>query len=302
MSVFASQRFAWVVVAGALSFAAWTCSRAWRESSATSASTAAGPPSYAEARQQDILKANAGRPGDPDLMRQFATFNAQYFGGALSRVAVRWEPELAEVGSLSGEGFTLQGMFGRVGSDGLILLNPVVRADPRALERALSHEMAHAYLDAMGDTTTGHGPAFQAVLKRLAVEGAFEGVAADATEKMALKAWLDEESARIDAERREMNALDVEIKQMAGELEREIAAFNARAERLPAEAEALEARRQQFNQRVLETNERLQRDWDDLAQFNREVARYNLMMAYPDGLDEQSLVSSKPALARASGR
>src|SRR5688572_11067434 len=186
MSVFASQRFAWVVVAVALSFAAWTASRAWRDTSATSASTAAEPLSAAEARQQDLLKANAGRPGDPDLMRQFAAFNAQYFDGALSRVVVRWEPGLADVGPLSGEGFILQGMFGHVGSDGLILLNPVVQADPRALERALCHEMAHAYLDAMRDTTTGHGPAFQAVLKRLAVEGAFEGIAADAADKTRL--------------------------------------------------------------------------------------------------------------------
>ena len=98
MSVFASQRFAWVVVVGALSFAAWTASRAWRETSAASASTAAEPISAAEARQRYILKANAGRPGDPDLMRQFTAFNSQYFDGTLTRFVVRWEPELAEVG------------------------------------------------------------------------------------------------------------------------------------------------------------------------------------------------------------
>ena len=200
---------------------------------------------------------------------------------------------MPNVGPLVGPGVALQGMFGLAGSRPVILLNPSVRADPRALDRALCHEMVHASLAAIGDQKAAHGPSFQAALGRLATEGAFEGIAADAVAKSELKKWLDTESARIDGERREMDALDVEIKSTGAELDREIAAFNARPVRPAAEAQALEDRRQQFNQRVLEANDRLAQDRDALAHFNAEVARYNLMMAYPDGLDEASLVAIK---------
>jgi hypothetical protein len=251
-------------------------------------------------RQQEILKASAAKPGDPDLMSQFAAINARHFSSELPDVTVRWEPALAEVGPLDGLGLTLQGMFGQAGSSTFILINPAIRADPRAVERALCHEIVHAHLFALGDRTTSHGPSFQDILQRLAREGAFEGIAADAEDKARLRAWLDAESARIDAERREMDALDIEIRQTAAELDREIAAFGALASRSPAEAEALEARRRRHNQRVLEANDRLQRDRGDLAHFNREVTRYNLMMAYPDGLDETSRVPSKAPLPSAS--
>ena len=45
---------------------------------------------------------------------------------------------------------------------------------------------------------------------------------------------------------------------------------------------------------VLRDHERLARDREDLAHFNAEVIRYNLMMSYPDGLDEESVVRTKP--------
>lgn len=255
------------------------------------------PVSAADARQQQILLSNAGKPGDPDLMSLFEAINAKHFGGALPPTAVRWEPALAEVGPLSGHDITLQGMFGQAGSSTLILINPGLRADRHALDGALCHEMVHAYLFTMGDRTTSHGPDFQNVLRRLATEGAFEGIAAGAGEKARLREWLDAESARIDEERRDTAALDLEIRETRAELDREIAQFNARASRPAAEAKDLEARRQRFNQRVLEANERLQRDRDDLALFNREVGRYNLMMAYPDGLDEQSVMPKKKKLS-----
>jgi len=75
-----------------------------------------------------------------------------------------------------------------------------VRDDPKALDRALCHEMVHAYLYATGEEHTVHGPAFQAVLQRLALEHAFEGIAADPATRTALRAWLDAESARLDVE------------------------------------------------------------------------------------------------------
>jgi len=279
------------VFALALVWGAWAFTRAGE----TAANVAAPSLSPAEARQQDILKANAGKPGDPDLMAQYASINIRYFGGELPELAARWEPALAEVGPLSGQDFTLQGMFGRTRSDALILLNPILRTDPRAIERAFCHEIVHAYLFAKGDLTTSHGEAFQAELERLSALGAFEGIAANADERRRLKAWLDAESARIDEERRIMDALDAELKQIGGEIDRDIAAFNGRAERPVPEADVLEARRALFNQRVLDANDRIERDRDDLTHFNREVDRYNLMMAYPDGLDEASLVQAKPA-------
>jgi hypothetical protein len=52
---------------------------------------------------------------------------------------------------------------------------------------------------------------------------------------------------------------------------------------------------------VLEINARVERGREALAHFNREVARYNLMAVYPDGIDEESRVSPKappPGLQR----
>jgi len=212
---------------------------------------------------------------------------------------------LADVGPLVGPGVTLEGMFGHAGARVAIVLNPALGTDQRAIDRALCHEMVHAYLFSIGDTTTNHGPAFQAVLQRLAGEGAFEGIAANAGEKAHLREWLESESARIDAERHEMDTIGAEITQDRADLDRDVATFNARAG-APADggqsASALdgadlEARRQRFNQRVLDTNERLQRDRDDLVHFNSEVERYNLMMAYSDGLDEASTIKPKSPVA-----
>jgi hypothetical protein len=253
------------------------------------------PSSPAEARQQEILKANVGQPADPALTKQYAAINAKYFGGQLPDVVVRWEPALADVGPLAGEGVVLQGMYGRAGNQPVILLNPTLRNDARTRERALCHEIVHAYLFARGDDTTTHGPAFQVVLERLLNAGAFEGIAADPLEKARLHAWLDAESASMDAERQAMDVMDARIREMGADLDRAIAEFNARASRPADEAAQLEARRQQYNQLALEGNERVVRDREQLARFNREVARYNLMMAYPDGLDESSLVPAKKA-------
>jgi uncharacterized coiled-coil DUF342 family protein len=76
-------------------------------------------------------------------------------------------------------------------------------------------------------------------------------------------------------------------------LNRDIAAFNARADRPLEEAQALDARRDAFAERVRAMTERLDRARDEREHFNAEVARYNLMMAYPDGLDESAVVAPK---------
>jgi len=280
----------WAALVVVASGAGWT---AWRGALPFASAAGRWPATPAEARQQQLLDVNVGRPGDPDLVARFQTINTRHFGGALRAIPVRWEPALSEVGPLMGADILLQGMFGRVGHNEMILLNPVIQDDPAALDRALCHEMVHAYLFATGEDHAAHGPAFQAVLQRLALEHAFEGIAADPRTRNALHAWLDTESARLDAERRDMDEQDRAMKEEGAALNHQIETFNASSERPAADAEILDARREQFNQQIAELNQRLGRIKDDLTRFNAEVARYNLMVAYPDGLDETQTVKPK---------
>jgi hypothetical protein len=205
-----------------------------------------------EARQRQLLEENVRLAGDPDLMTAYQTINVVYFAGALRDMPVRWEHGLESVGALAASPFTLDGMFGNAGKRQVILLNPRLKTDPPALKRALCHEMVHAYLFARGDTRTNHGPEFKAELQRLSSAGAFEGIAASHDDRARLRAWLDEEATRLEDERAAVEAL--------------------RSEVTPENAAAF--------------NDRLRRDQDDLAHFNAEVTRYNLMIVYPDGFDE----------------
>jgi chromosome segregation ATPase len=135
------------------------------------------------------------------------------------------------------------------------------------------------------------------VLKRLAQQGAFVGIAADENEKASLRAWLEAESARLDDDRRAIESLNAEIGQTRAEIDRDIAAFSARAATAGNESDArvLEARRQSFNANLMSLNDRMERNAADVDHFNREVTRYNLMIAYPDGLDEEAAVRQKRA-------
>lgn len=305
-----SGRWLWTAIgAGVVALAAWNFWPGVEPSGAGAPMPSATSP--AAARQQEILEQNAGRSGDPDLIALYQEINRRHFAGVLPQIAVRWEPALADVGALAAQAFTLEGMFGRAGKHLLILLNPSVKADPRALERALCHEMVHAHLFTLGDTTTNHGPAFKAVLRRLSADGAFEGIEASDSDKASLRAWLDAESARLDTEREEMNAIGSDIARERDEMDRAFAALNARttaaraeggARPSAAEIEDLNSRRDRFNQHVVNTNARVEQDREGLAHFNREVARYNLMTSYPDGLDEESSVRPKPAMPGAGGR
>lgn len=285
---------------------------AWSAFGASRASevvpSAANP---AEARQQEILQKDLGKPGDPVLDRMYQELNAAHFAGALPVMPVLWEPRLAEVGQLSAQKFTLEGMFGHVGRRTAILLNPDLQSDKRALARALCHEMVHAHLFATGDRSTNHGPAFQAVLRRLSDEGAFEGILASEDEREKLRAWLDEESARLDAERAEMDRVAGDIERDRSEVEQTLADLNARVTAANAEGrgwparaeiESIQSHRDAYNQRAADANTRAARAQADISEFNRQVARYNLMLSYPDGLDEESLVKPKPTTPRAGGQ
>lgn len=261
-----------------------------------------GEASPADVRQREILRENIGRPADPDLARRFAAVNSGHFANALPATPVVWEPRLAEIGALAGRSFTLLGVFGHFGDRTVILLHPSLKADAEALDRALCHEMVHAYLFTLGDRSTDHGEAFQAVLHRLSSEGAFVSLAASPEERARLRAWLDEESARLDAERQALETAGPELERERAAIEEAVAAMNARASAAAAsgrgglseqDVAALNTRRDEYNRRAESMNHRSLEFRLAQEAFNREVARYNLMVTYPDGLDEGASVKPR---------
>jgi hypothetical protein len=269
---------------------------------------AATPPTRAEALQRDIVKKNLDAPGDAALNALYLDISTRHFGGALPRIQVIWEARLADVGALSDRKIVLEGLFGNIGSRAVILLNPALQNDRPATRRVLSHEIVHAYLFSTGSASTDHGPEFQSVLHRLSEEGAFEGIQAGEEERTALRAWLDEESARLDGERVEMERVAVEIERERVQVERALEDLNARVTAANAqnggwptarERNVVAAMRDAYNARAVAANERAARNREALEQFNAEVARYNLMLVYPDGLAEADLVKPKPPAARA---
>lgn len=273
-----------VVIVGALSWGVWS-------TFAVEDAPAQPPPSPAEALQQEILRAAIDQPGDPSLGAMYQALNARHFGAALPAMPVRWEPRLSEVGPLASRSFTLEGMFGHVGRKTAILLHPELKDDRAELDRTLSHEMVHAYLHVTGDMGTTHGPAFQAVLKRLADEGAFEGAVATDEERRQLRAWLDAESARLVLDRDAMARRGGELEQERADLERALAAAGSLDQ---ASADILNARRVSYNSNVISANEEIGRHQHALAFLNREIERYNLMLKYPDGLDDAAMFTRAP--------
>jgi phage FluMu protein Com len=295
----------WTVVATiAVAGVAWGIWSAFSEPAASAAPTIATSP--VDALQEQLLRRNVEKPGDPLLSRMYLDINSKYFASSLPVIPVLWEPGLADVGKLARQAFTLEGMFGHIGKHSVILLNPDLQNDERALDRALCHEIVHAFLFSTGDTTTAHGAAFQSVLGRLSVEGAFEGILATDEQRKNLRAWLDAESSRLDTEREQMGKVAVDIDAERVVVERALADLAARssdplaAGGRPTEAEvnAVMARRDAYNSNAMDANARAERDRADLEQFNKEVARYNLMLVYPDGIDENALLKAKAPSTR----
>ena len=283
-------------IAAGLIFFAGTIWMAWSQFETPSA-TAAKAASPSEALQQELLEQSLDKPGDPALETMYREISASHFSGGLPSLHVMWEPGLTRVGPLAGQSFTLEGMFGHHGKKSVILLNPDLRDDAAALARALCHEAVHAYLYSTGDTGPEHGPAFQAVLKRLSNEGAFEGIVSTDQERMSLRAWLDEESKRLDEEAKDMERLGKEIEQQRAEVDQAAADLNARG-RSEAKLALINSLRDAYNRRVTDANARAEQDRADLEHFNQEVERYNLMLVYPDGFDQSGRVSPKSAAGR----
>ncbi|MEO8481211.1 MAG: SprT-like domain-containing protein [Acidobacteriota bacterium] len=272
----------------------------WGRAGSGFAGASARTPTPAETLQRELLEHNLDKPGDPELDALYQATVARHFPGAMPPIPVLWEPRLAQVGLVAAETFTLEGMFGHEGKQTVILLNPDLQRDQRALARALCHEMVHAYLYVTGDKTTDHGPAFQLVLQRLSVEGAFEGIMATDQERAALRAWIDGESPRIEVARRDLDQLGSSVEAERVAIEGAIADVNARGPASATEAAALNARREAYNQLAIDANVRSARLQADRDHFNREVERYNLMLVYPAGIDQRAAVS--PPATTSPGR
>ena len=287
------------IVAGVLLFGL-TIWMAWTQFD-TPGETVAKAASPAEALQQELLAQSLDKPGDPALEAMYNDLNANQFSGSLPSLHVMWEPGLARVGPLAGEQFTLEGMFGHRGKKVVILLNPDLRDDQAALTRALCHEAVHAYLYSTGDTGPEHGPSFQAVLKHLSEVGAFEGLVSNDQERTSLRAWLDEESRRLDAEAKYMDTLGKEIEQKRAEVEQATAELGGGGAS-EAKVALMNKLRDAYNQAATDANARNEQDRADLEHFNQEVARYNLMVVYPDGFDQGGRVSPKASGPRSGGQ
>jgi hypothetical protein len=277
----------------ALTGAAWSLSPAWHGAGQQVANAAAT--ASADALQREILREGLNRPAEPALAKRFAEINAKHFFNSLPAIPVVWEPRLAEVGVLAGRTFTLLGMFGQSGDRSIILLHPDLKDDAPGLDRALCHEMIHAYLFSVGDTSTDHGQAFRNVLHRLLNEGAFVSLEASPEERANLRLWLETESARLAAERKALDALapDIEAERIA--IERAVESLNARVSAAnaaghggpsPEEIAVFNAQRDAYNNRAAAMNRRGLEFRIAQDEYNRQAARYNLMATYPDGLDE----------------
>ena len=256
----------------------------------------------AEAREGEIVAQDAGRPGDPALNAEYQEINERHFANELPSMPVLWETRLDEVGPLIAEGFRLDGLAAKRDGVQFILINPVVRGYPGQLRRTLCHEMVHQYLFTKGDTTTKHGPAFQRILQRLSEEGAFVGKWASDSEKASLKAWLDGESTRLNGEKSELDRMRESIERDREELDRQVNELNQRISSAnrqgsgwPSEEEvaSVKSQRDTFNRSVEDYRDRGEAYGADAMRFNGQVNRYNLMISYPDRLDEESAVQAR---------
>src|SRR5207249_1198158 len=110
------------IVAGLLAvglpIAAWSAWASVAEPRAKAAPAAA--PSPLVALQQDVIARNVGKASDPMLALLYGELSVRHFAGMLRGLSVRWEPRLAEAGARAGQSFTLEGLFGHLGTQSVI--------------------------------------------------------------------------------------------------------------------------------------------------------------------------------------
>ena len=259
--------------------------------------TEKAPASPDEAKTAELLRLNANLESDPSLDGEYRRLNAQYFDGRLPPISVRWEPRLAEVGPLIAEDFQLEG----VTNGRLILLLPSLQRDEQRLKRVLSHEMVHVALRDRPEVE--HGPVFQDLLRDLSAKGAFTGIVATDDEKRELRRALDAREKELAAEETGLLRLRAEFEadaaahdKLVEDLNARTAAANARQSGWPPESEraAANAGLALLQDRSWAFNGRVRRQNDDIAEFNRLVEQYNLMISYPDGLDRERVARRAP--------
>ena len=224
------------------------------------ANPAAAAKTEDQKRTEEIFAATASLPGDPELATAYQAINAEFFDNRLPAVRLRWESRLDEVGPMIAENFRMGGV-----TDGkTILLNPAIQEDSDEFRRVLCHEMVHV---AVPSEREAHGPVFQRYLKQLVGRGAFRGLIASDEERRQRRLAID----------RKMGDLSAEVgllAQMKTALEAEASSGSPGAD---------------LSERTTAYNDRVRRHNDAVVEFNRDIDEYNLMVTYPDGLDEERL-------------
>lgn len=238
--------------------------------------------------ERAMLDASGDKAGDPDLGLLFDQLNDRHFSGRLPNTRVMWSGDLDQ---LDVGDYRLNGM-----TDGrIILLKAALKDDDADVRRTLCHEMVHVSLITAGNRVTTHDALFQDELRRIFDDGCFHAIRASAEERASLKQWIETERARLDAARLQVDAQSAEIKIEADRVERTFAELNERIRIAnaagsgwpsAAETELAERQRTESNDSIVAYNEAVATAATDQARFNEAVQRYNLMMAYPDGLAE----------------
>lgn len=258
------------------------------------ASRAAPPVDPISSKKLEIFELARVRPADSALVALYAGINERHFGGALPPIPVMWG-DLTGVDALVGDNYHLQGMT----NGALMLVSPALQDDEAELRRTVCHEAVHVKLHPGAGGSVNHGAVFQGELRRIFEEGCFTAILATAGETTAVREWIDKETARLkqegarlDAERTRLDGERADIERAIADLNARIAAANAQHAGWPGDEEqqALSARRSRALQDSSDFNVALSRHNADAAHLNTEIARYQLMAAYPHGVDEEAIV------------
>ena len=90
-----------------------------------------------------------------------------------------------------------------------------------------------------------------------------------------------------DAEAIELGRVDDQLQRERLEVERAMATLNASSG--PDAVAVVMSRRDAYNERAVSSTRRAQQHQRDREALDSEIARYNLMVAYPDGMDDEPL-------------
>jgi len=261
------------------------------------------PATAVRSPQHALLEGARDKPEDADLGLLFNELNALHFDGGLPNVKVLWD---AGLDRLDEGDYRLNGM-----TDGkIILLKAALKDVEDEVRRTLCHEMVHVKLLAAGNKSTAHDEIFQGELRRVFEDGCFPAILASSEERASLQEWIDAERVRLDAARAQATAQLAALKEDTDRVERLVAELNERIRvandtgsgwPLPAETEAARTQRAALNDSIAAYNGVVAANERDSVRFNEAVQRYNLMVAYPDGLAEdraKGWLTATPGAAR----